>query len=254
LIKEQSIKEQNIRELNIDTWKRKAQFDFFLDYDDPTFNVTANVDVTNLRTYAKKHELSFFLASLFVSTKVCNLVDEFRYRIRDGKVFIHDRIDAGSTVLMDDNTFTFAYFDYVDDIHEFCKTGAAIVENCKRKGGLETRDGDDSLIFYSVLPWVSFTSLKNPSKTGKNVSIPKIVLGKYFESLQVTSVGTSSNSPIVVSSNLPIVDSSNSSARGSAVRLLMPISVEAHHSLMDGFHVGQYFQIFQSIVDSLGNH
>ena len=86
-----------IKELNVDTWKRHAQYKFFISYDDPTFNVTANVDVTNLRKYAKDHELSFFLASLFVSTKAVNLVEEFRYRIRGDKVVVHDVINAGST-------------------------------------------------------------------------------------------------------------------------------------------------------------
>ena len=217
-----------IKELNVDTWKRHAQYKFFISYDDPTFNVTANVDVTNLRKYAKDHELSFFLASLFVSTKAVNLVEEFRYRIRGDKVVIHDVINAGSTFLLDDDTFTFAYFDYCDDILQFCKSGRAVLAECKGKGGLDSKGDEDSLIYYSVVPWISFTSLKNPSQKGKNVSIPKIVFGKYFESVVAGK------------------------EHHGETKLLMPVSVEAHHALMDGFHLGKYYETFQSIVDSLG--
>ena len=30
----------------------------------------------------------------------------------------------------------------------------------------------------------------------------------------------------------------------------MPFSVQAHHALMDGFHVGRYFQQAQNYLDS----
>ncbi|MEA3288025.1 MAG: CatA-like O-acetyltransferase [Candidatus Marinimicrobia bacterium] len=32
-------------------------------------------------------------------------------------------------------------------------------------------------------------------------------------------------------------------------RVLMPISVEVHHSLLDGFHVGLYFKGFQQSIN-----
>jgi chloramphenicol O-acetyltransferase type A len=31
----------------------------------------------------------------------------------------------------------------------------------------------------------------------------------------------------------------------------MPLSVEAHHAMMDGIHVGRFFERFQAVVDSL---
>lgn len=216
------------KELNVDTWIRHAQYKFFIDYDDPTFNITANVDVTNLRKYARDHGLSFFLASLFVSTKAVNQVEEFRYRIRGDKVVVHDVINVGSTFLLDDNTFTFAYFDYCEDILEFCKSGQSVLDQCKEKEGLDSNDDEDSLIYYSVIPWISFTSLKNPSQKGNNGSIPKIIFGKYFESVAAGK------------------------EHHGETRLLMPVSVEAHHALMDGFHLGQYYEAFQAIVNSLG--
>ena len=29
---------------------------------------------------------------------------------------------------------------------------------------------------------------------------------------------------------------------------MMPFSVQGHHALMDGLHVGQYFQLFQDLL------
>ena len=211
--------------LDISTWKRRKQYEFFIDYDDPTFNVTANVDVTRLYEFTKQNNLSFSLTSLFVLTRACNDVEEFRYRLREGEVVIHDRVDAGSTVLLPDKTFTFVYLYYVDDIFTFCREGGAAVDAAKTAGvSLDSsEDENDALIHYSVVPWISFTSLKNPSSRGKNLSIPKIVIGKYFKEREQD---------------------------GSTVRK-MPISVEAHHALMDGYHLGQYYHSVQSTIDEL---
>jgi chloramphenicol O-acetyltransferase type A len=32
-------------------------------------------------------------------------------------------------------------------------------------------------------------------------------------------------------------------------RLKMPLSVQGHHALMDGLHVGQYYEVIQSYFD-----
>lgn len=33
-------------------------------------------------------------------------------------------------------------------------------------------------------------------------------------------------------------------------KIKLPMSVQAHHALMDGMHVGQYFSMFQEILDN----
>ena len=93
--------------IDLDKWHRKSQYDFFKNYDMPFFNITANVDVSNLKIFCKNNDLPFFLSSLFFSIKAANEIEEFRYRIKDDGVICYDKIDAGSTVLMDDNSFSF---------------------------------------------------------------------------------------------------------------------------------------------------
>ncbi len=34
-------------------------------------------------------------------------------------------------------------------------------------------------------------------------------------------------------------------------RVLMPFSVQVHHGLMDGLHVGRYFEMLQRYIDEL---
>ena len=169
------------KEVDLNKWNRKSQFDFFKDYDIPFFNITANVDVTNLHLFCKNRDLPFFLSSLFYSTKAINEIEEFRYRIKEDGVICYDKIDAGSTILMDDNTFSFCYFKYIDDVQQFIKAGNKELEILKKKKGLDPKLNADNLIHYSSIPWISFTSIQHARKFRTGDSIPKLVFGKYYK-------------------------------------------------------------------------
>lgn len=201
--------------LDIETWSRRKQFEFFKDYDNPYFNICVNVDVAPLLavTHAAKN-ISFFITYHFLSMKAANEVEPFRYRLRDGRVFVHDRIHAGTTLLLADETFTFVYFDFDEDFEVFHIRAKAAVE--KARAGvsrLDEREGQDDLIHHSVIPWLTFTSISHARNWGRQDSVPKIAFGKYRE---------------------------------DGNRIWMPISVEVHHALLDGLHVGRYFEKVES--------
>lgn len=204
--------------LNIDLWKRKEQFYFFKDYENPFFNICADVDVTKLYKDSKVNNYSFFLASLFCSIKSANLFEPFRYRIKDDQVIIYDKINLGSTVLNDDETFNFCYFNYNSDFPTFQSEAQVVLnQNKLHRLNMDAHRSNDDLIYYSVIPWVSFTSFSHARNFSVRESIPKIVFGKVTE---------------------------------KSDKLVMPVSVEVHHALMDGFHVGKYFELFQDTLNS----
>jgi len=201
--------------LDIETWHRRQHFEFFKSFDNPFFNICANVDVAPLvgLTRAAK-SLSFFLTYLFLSMKAANEVEPFRYRLRGDRVFVHDRIHAGTTLLLADESFTFVYFDYDSDFEVFhARAEAAVASAQAGASRLDQRDGEDDLIHHSVIPWIAFTSFSHARNWRRLDSIPKIVFGKRHE---------------------------------NGERILMPVSVEVHHALMDGLHVGRYFEKFES--------
>jgi chloramphenicol O-acetyltransferase type A len=184
----------------------------------PFYNITANIDVTNLKAFCKKNDISFFVTSLYLSQKTISQIDNFRYRIFDNEIRHYEKTQAGSTILLDDKTFGFCYFDMEDHLFEFVRKGEMAIAKFKANPGFDPRDGDRNMIFYSIIPWVSFTSFQHARKEEENDSIPRIVFGKYFNQ--------------------------NS-------RYLMPVSVEVHHAIVDGYHVGQYFELLQKEIDAL---
>lgn len=208
--------EQTYKVINPDTWKRKDLFEFFKDFDDPFFNITANLDVTALYRFCKQNQLSFFLSTLHCALETVNEIPEFRLRLLDGKPVEFETVHIGSTVLHDDDTFSFCYFERAADIFEFNRKGKASLDKQLQSKQLDPRLDELNAVHCSVIPWIAFTAFKHARQFGRKDSIPKIVFGKVFEE--------------------------NGHRK-------MPHSVEVNHALVDGFHVGNYFKKLQEQLD-----
>lgn len=203
----------DLRIIDIEQWDRREQFHFFKDYDNPFFGLTADIEVGNLLAYTKARGHSFFAAYLFLSQIQVNRIKEFRYRIQGDQVIDHPVITAGSTILKSNEVFTFCYFDFMEIFSDFEAHFLERSKGCQQPHSqLNDQDENPAQVHYSVIPWVHFSGLTHPRNYGIGDSIPKIVFGKYTPS-------------------------------GEAVT--MPVSVEAHHALMDGFHMGKYFDGLQ---------
>ncbi|MGD9587277.1 MAG: CatA-like O-acetyltransferase [Pyrinomonadaceae bacterium] len=204
-------------ELDVENWPRKATYDFFRDYDDPFFNFTANVDVTRLYRFTRENGLSISLASLYSVMTAANEIREFRIRLHEGRLVEFDRIHATQTILNDDETFSFAYFEMRPDLFEFDRAGKIAVEKYKKLKTFDVESDRVDLIYFSVIPWVSFTSFKHATRLDRTQTVPRIVFGKIFD-------------------------------EGAAK--MMPLSVEANHTIMDGLHVGKLFIRCQELMNS----
>ena len=143
------------KELDLEIWPRRATYDFFKDYEDPFFNFTANIDVTALYDFCKHRGLAFSLAALYFSLLAANGIPEFRIRKVDGKLVEFDKIHATQTILNDDETFSFAYFEMSDNVFEFDRAGKAAREKYRKLKSFDVESDRLDLIYCSVIPWVS---------------------------------------------------------------------------------------------------
>jgi chloramphenicol O-acetyltransferase type A len=202
--------------IDIATWERRDHFHFFNAFEDPFFGVVVDVDVTHAYNKAKAQGVSFFLSYLHASLAAVNEVDAFRYRIADGEVWLYDTIHASPTINRPNGTFGFAYMDFVQDRNTFIEQAQKEIDRVQQSTGLVPALSGENVIHYSSIPWIRFTALSHARSFRHRDSIPKISFGKMTE------------------------------AEG---KLAMPMSVHAHHALMDGYHVGQYITRFQALLD-----
>lgn len=206
--------------VDIDNWNRRSAYEYFRDFDDPFFNITAEADATGAYRFAKRLGLSFSLVSLHCSLLAVNAIPELRLRIVGDRVAQFETVHATQTILNDDNSFSFCYFEMCDDVLDFERCGRLAAAKYRRLKTFDVEADRLDLVYYSVIPWVRFTSFKHATRFGDKNSVPRMVFGKLSE---------------------------------SEGRMMLPHSVEAHHALADGLHIGRYFEKFQELLDGLGS-
>jgi chloramphenicol O-acetyltransferase type A len=166
------------------------------------------IDVTKFIPALKKENLPFYYTLVYFSNLSANNVEEFRYRIRDGKIIIHDKVHPVFTDLDEGSElFKIVRVEMNDDLKSFITEAAEKSKN-QRASFIpgDSTDHDDS-IHYSSLPWFSFTQVSQPMNIDRNDSFPRICWGKYFEENK---------------------------------KILLPYSVHVNHALVDGMHINKF--------------
>ena len=122
--------------IDIETWPRRELFDFFIDYKNPYFNVCTKLDVTELLTMVRdRPDVRVSSAIHYFALRAANEVEQFRYRLQDGKIVVYDVINGGTTVLLPNESFAYAYFDYDIDFEKFVAGMNKSVDEIKNDDG-----------------------------------------------------------------------------------------------------------------------
>lgn len=203
--------------IDINTWVRKDHFNFFGAFEEPFFGVTVELDCTATYQQAKENAVSFFLLYLHKSLVAVNAVEPFSYRIIDGEVWKYDTVNAAATINRPNGTFGFGYLDFYHDFEDFKQAALVEIEKVQATTGLIPSASGENVIHYSALPWLNFSSLSHARKFSLKDSCPKISFGKV---------------------------------RDEGGRKIMPVSIHVNHALMDGYHVAQFVDAYQALLNS----
>ena len=206
------------RMLNPDTWPRRESFSFFSTLDQPFYSVCFRVDVTALHAYTKQNGLSFYHSMAYLVTKAANSVENFRYTIREDGVWLLEKRTPSFTELKSGSEqFQIITCPCEGTMEDFCR--AADEKIAAQTAFLEASEETDDLLYLSCLPWFDLTCCTNERKTDPDDSIPRIAWGKY-----VCRDG----------------------------RETLGMSVEVNHRLIDGLHLGRFYDALQKSIDALG--
>jgi len=209
-----------MRHINLETWPRREHLRVFNAWDYPHFSLCANVDLTAFYPVLKQRGISFNVATVYILARAANAIPEFRYRIRDGDVVEHKVVHPSTTILTNEDLFTFCAIDYTEDFSSFAAGAAERIAYVKEHPTLEGESGQDDVLYMTAIPWVSFTSFMHPLDLDPADSVPRFAWGKFFEEGKF---------------------------------LKMPLSVQAHHALMDGIHMGRFYAKVQEYLDYPGS-
>lgn len=202
--------------LDIETWNRKEHFEFFSKFEEPFFSITCSIDMTIAYKNAKKLQVPFFTYYLHKSILAINTIENFRYRIEEGKVFIYDEIHASATIMREDKTFGFSFMENIEDLKSFQEMVAEEINRIQKTPGLLTREFPQNIIHFSAIPWINFTGLTHSRSFSFPDSCPKISFGKLI------TIGTQKS---------------------------MSMTLAAHHGLVDGYHMGLFVEELQKLLN-----
>lgn len=187
------------------TWERAIHCMIFRNSVEPAFCVTFEVDVTGLKKYVKENNLSFTLAVVYAVCKCANQIEEFRYRFVDGKIVLFDHVDTAFTYLnKKTKLFKVVNVPMMDNMKEYCISAKKIADEQETyfTGPL----GND-VFQCSPMPWVTYTHISHTNSGKQDNATPLFDWGKYYE---------------------------------KDGRWVMPVSVQVHHSFVDGIHIGEF--------------
>ena len=201
------------QQIDIKNWNRKEHFEFFSTFEEPFFGITTPIDCTIAFEKSKELKIPFFIYYLHKTLIAVNQIENFRYRIENGNVFLYDEIDSSATIMRADKTFGFSFMKFNPDLTEFNKIALAEIERIQLTSGLFTREFPENLIHFSAIPWINFTSLTHSRSFTLPDSCPKISFGKM-----ITENG----------------------------KKTMSLAVLAHHGLVDGYHMGMFVEALQN--------
>ena len=172
------------------------------------------MDLTAFYPAVKQRGVSFTVAFVYAIARAANAIAEFRYRIRGEEVVEHEVVHPSTTILTRGDLFSFCSIRYTPDFGGFAERAAEQIACAKEKPRVENLAADDWLYTTSI-PWVSFTSMMHPLNLSPVDSVPRFAWGKYLR---------------------------------EGDQLKMPLSVQAHHALLDGVHMGRFYRGVQDLL------
>lgn len=194
--------------IDLDNFPRREQFLLFKDMAWPYVGLTAAADVTAVKAFTKARGESFFLAMNYVVAKAANRIPEFRMRVHGGGIIEFPCCGTSHTILLPDNTFIYCTLYHGQPYDEYMSYAEAEQKRVTAIGWVPDDEEVEALYFTSSIPWVHFSALIQPTSGGDD-SNPRISFGKY---------------------------------EMKEGRLMMPLSMLAHHALVDGYHLGLFYR------------
>lgn len=210
--------------VDVDSWKRKKKFEFFIELLNPIFSVTARLDLDNCYLVAKSRGRSLFIYYSYAIIKAMNEIEELRLRVNrvngEIEVWRFDDVDLVTPIAIDDKgEFVEMRIKYNADFESFYAAAEQIIASASKEMNPMTEDNPDATFaVVSAIPFLDFTSI-SPTLTDRGGvgQVPLVTVGKMSN-----------------------IDGQRS----------MPIAIAVHHGFADGYHVGEFFRQVQKRLDS----
>lgn len=207
---------QEFHKIDLQNWERYTHFYYFSKMTNVGFDLTIEIDITNLLKETKKRNIKFYPAYLYVITTCLNRYKELKIAYDEDELGYWNTLTPFYAIFHDDNkTFSSIWTEYDEDFSIFYENYLADVkEYGKNYGFLAKPNPPKNCYTVSCLPWISFKSFTVHNHGLENYFFPTVEAGKYYQKDE---------------------------------KILLPLSITVHHSTTDGYHVSCFIDDIQKM-------
>lgn len=205
-----------MKKIDLADWERTLHYQIFRNSVQPQYCVTFELDITHFLEAIRKYHYSFTFSFVFAVSKCANQIEEFRYRFVEGNPVIFDKINTAFTYLdKDTELFKVVNVEMTDTLEEY--VALATKKEQQQKEYFTAPLGND-VFQFSAFPWVAYTHISHTDSGNKDNAAPLFDWGKYYK---------------------------------KDGKIVLPFSVQVHHSFVDGIHIGKLANDLQNYLDTI---
>lgn len=209
----------NYEIINTETWERGELFRFYIEKLRNVMSMTVDTDVTKLVSFVRAHGLKFYPAMMWAVSKAVNGRAEFRYGWKDGDLVRWDYVSPYYADFHgEDERFVKLVTEYSGDLSEFHARFLADRERYKDLRAFDLKEIPPNTFDVSCLPWVRYRSFDIHVFDEGRCLAPVVTWGRF------------------------------ETENGKTV---LPLSVNIHHAVADGWHLSRFFADVQEIISAL---
>lgn len=204
----------NFTLIDKERWARREYFDHYFTDVPCTYSMTVKLDITAIR--AKKQKL--YPTMLYWLSATVNRHEEFRTAFdENGNLGIYDELLPSYPVFRKDTqTFSLLWTTFCSDYGDFCVAYEKdLADYASARGLIGKPDLPPNNFSVSMIPWASFESFHLDLKKGYGYLAPIFTMGKFCE---------------------------------ENGRTLLPLAIQVHHAVCDGFHVCRFLEELQAAI------
>ncbi|WP_300366163.1 type A chloramphenicol O-acetyltransferase [uncultured Subdoligranulum sp.] len=201
--------------IGLGAWPRKETFDHYVSEVPCTYSMTVKLDITVLRRLGVR----LYPAMLYALTTIVNRHPEFRTALDEhGQVGVFSQMLPCYTVFhRESETFSNLWTEYHPDFARFLEAYQQDLTRYGHLTGMAPKPHTPANTFpVSMVPWASFEGFNLNLQKGYDYLLPIFTMGKFY----------------------PEQD-----------RWLLPLAIQVHHGVCDGFHLCRFVNELQDLVN-----
>lgn len=202
-------------------WNRKNTYNEFFNNSPCTYSMTVNIDITSLYKTARCHNLKLFPTILFGLSHIVNSERAFRMDLDgNGQLGYYDVSNPYYTIFHNETeTFTNVWTEYTPDYIAFTENYNQDMLKYKNDCINSKTTLGTNLFNVSCIPWTSFTGFNLNLQKGYDYFPPIFTIGKFYK---------------------------------EGKKYILPLAVQVHHAVCDGFHTAKFVNEFQKWATTFG--